>query len=179
MTRRELIALLGGTAATWPFGAWAQHGERMRRVGVLSNLGADDAEAQARTAAFEQALQELGWIIGGNLQIDYRWSGGDADRLRTHAAELVALAPDVVFATSGVSILPLQQASREVPLVFAQTIDPVGLGVVESLSRPGAMRRGSPRSNLALPQNGWSFSSKLHLPRRTRPFFATLSILLE
>jgi putative ABC transport system substrate-binding protein len=114
----------------------------MRRIGVLSNLDAHDPEAQARTLAFEQALQQAGWEIGRSLQIDYRWSGGDADRLRAHAAELIALQPDVVFATSGVSILPLQQASRSVALVFVQTIDPVGLGVVESLSRPGGNATG-------------------------------------
>lgn len=85
---------------------------------------------------FVQKLQELGWTAGHNLQIDYRWSNGNSERLRTHAAELVALAPDVVLATSGVSILPLLEANRSVPIVFAQTIDPVGLGVVESLSRP-------------------------------------------
>src|SRR5262249_50235671 len=111
--------------------------ERVRRVGVLSNPGPGDAEMQSRVAAFVQGLQQLGWTIGRDLQIDYRWSHGDADRLRADAAELVALGPDAVLATSGVSILPLVQASRGVPIVFAQTIDPVGLGVVESLSRPG------------------------------------------
>src|SRR5215468_7906833 len=138
MRRREFITLLGGAAASyasWPLAVRAQ--ERMRRVGVLSNPGPDDAEMQSRTAAFAQGLQELGWTVGRNLQIDYRWSNGDAERLRAHAAELVALAPDVVLATSGVSIMPLLRASRSVPIVFAQTIDPVGLGVVESLSRPG------------------------------------------
>ena len=134
MRRREFISLLGGAAA-WPLGARAQ--ERVRRVGVLSNPGPDDAEMQARTSAFVQTLQELGWTVGRNLQIDYRWSYGNADRLRAHAAELIALDSDVVLATSGVSILPLVQATRSVPIVFAQTIDPVGLGVVESLSRPG------------------------------------------
>ena len=134
--RREFIALLGGAAA-WPLTARAQSGERMRRIGVLSNPGPDDAEMQSRNAAFVQGLQELGWTVGRNLHIDYRWSHGDADRLRADAAELVALGPDVLLATSGVSILPLVQASRSVPIVFAQTIDPVGLGVVESLSRPG------------------------------------------
>ena len=134
---RELIALLGGAVAAWPFAARAQQPERVRRIGVLSNLGADDAEGQSRNAAFEQVLQELGWTVGRTLQIDYRWSKGDAARLRIHAAELIALAPDVVLATSGVSISPLLEASHSVPIVFAQTIDPVGLGVVESLSRPG------------------------------------------
>ena len=137
MKRREFIALIGVAAAAWPVAAHAQQGERVRRIGVLSNPGPDDAEMQSRNAVFVQGLQELGWTVGRNLHIDYRWSHGDADRLRADAAELVALGPDVLLATSGVSILPLVQASRSVPIVFAQTIDPVGLGVVESLSRPG------------------------------------------
>jgi putative ABC transport system substrate-binding protein len=135
MRRREFLGLVGGMAAAWPLDASAQ--ERVRRVGVLTNLRPDDAEIQSRLAVFVKGLEQLGWTVGRNLRIDYRWSEGDADRLRTDAAELVALGPDVTLATSGVSILPLQQASRSVPIVFAQTIDPVGLGVVESLSRPG------------------------------------------
>src|SRR5262249_39940565 len=125
MRRREFITLLGGAAASyascyasWPLAVRAQ--ERMRRVGVLSNPGPDDAEMQGRTGALAQGLQEWGWTVGRNLQIDYRWSNGDAERLRVHAAELVALAPDVVLATSGVSIMPLLRASRSVPIVFAQ-----------------------------------------------------------
>src|SRR4051812_12235174 len=129
------MALLGSTVAAWPLAAQTQ--ERVRRVGVLSNPGPDDAEMQSRTTAFVQGLQQLGWTVGRNLQIDFRWSNGNAERLRAHAAELVALEPDIVLATSGVSIMPLLEASRRVPIVFAQTIDPVGLGVVESLSRPG------------------------------------------
>src|SRR5215469_16594926 len=148
--RREFIALLGGAAA-WPLTARAQSGERMRRIGVLSNPGPDDAEMQSRNAAFVQGLQELGWTVGRNLHIDYRWSHGDADRLRADAAELVALGPDVLLATSGVSILPLVQASRSVPIVFAQTIDPVGLGVVESLSRPGGNITGFTQFEYSIP----------------------------
>src|SRR4051812_30210900 len=136
MKRREFITLIG-VAAAWPLAARAQQGERMRRIGVLSNPGPDDAEMQARTGVFERTLKDLGWAPGRDLQIDYRWSYGNADRLRAHAAELIALGPDALLATSGVSILPLMQATRSVPIVFAQTIDPVGLGVVESLSRPG------------------------------------------
>jgi putative ABC transport system substrate-binding protein len=135
MNRRAFVVSLGGAMVFAPSLVRAQ--ERVRRIGVLSNPGPDDAEMQARTAALEQKLQELGWTVGRNLLIDYRWSYGDADRLRAHAAELIALGPDAVVATSGVSILPLVQASRNVPIVFAQTIDPVGLGVVDSLSRPG------------------------------------------
>src|SRR5437764_4801553 len=126
-----------GWAAVWPLTASAQQCERQRGIGVLSAPGRDDAEMQLRTGAFATRLQELGWTVGGNLQIDYRWSYGDAERLRAHAAELIALAPDAVLATSGTSVMPLVQASRSVPIVFAQTIDPVGLGVIDSLSHPG------------------------------------------
>jgi hypothetical protein len=117
-TRRDFTTLLGSAAAAWPLPARAQQPERMRRIGVLSNLGADDAEGQSRNAAFEQVLEELGWTIGRTLQIDYRWSNGDAARLRIHAAELIALAPDVVLASSGVSISPLLEASHSVPIVL-------------------------------------------------------------
>jgi putative ABC transport system substrate-binding protein len=133
--RRTCLWLIGGAAVSLSLTAHAQ--ERIRRVGVLSNPGPDDAEMQARVRTFVRALEELGWTAGRNLQIDYRWSYGDADRLRTHAAELVALGPDVILAMSGTSIPPLVQVSRSVPIVFAQTIDPVGLGIVEKLSRPG------------------------------------------
>jgi len=138
--RREFITLVGGAAAssmTWPLVARAQQADRVRRIGVLSNPGPDDAEMQTRATVFERTLQELGWTVGRNLQIDYRWSYGSADRLAAHASELVALKPDAILAMSGTSILPLVRASRSVPIVFAQTIDPVGLGVVDSLSRPG------------------------------------------
>ena len=146
--RRDFITLLGGAAA-WPLAGRAQ--ERVRRVGVLSNPGADDAEMQSRIAAFVQGLQEVGWTVGRNLQIDYRWSNGNAERLRAHAAELVALQPDVVLATSGVSIMPLLEANGSVPIVFAQTIDPVGLGVVESLSRPGGNITGFTQFEYSIP----------------------------
>ena len=149
MRRREFITLFGGAAAAWPLAGRAQ--ERFRRVGVLSNPGADDAEMQSRIAAFVQGLQEVGWTVGRNLQIDYRWSNGNAERLRAHAAELVALQPDVVLATSGVSIMPLLEANGSVPIVFAQTIDPVGLGVVESLSRPGGNITGFTQFEYSIP----------------------------
>lgn len=137
MKRRQVIGALGGVAALWPLMVRAQQTERSRRIGVLSNLAPDDPEGQARNVVLVQGLQALGWHVGRNLQIDYRWSSGDANRLQAHAAELIALGPDVVLASSGVSILPLLQVSRSVPIVFAQTVDPVGLGVVESLARPG------------------------------------------
>ena len=134
-TRRAFIGLLGG-AATWPLAARAQHGERMRRIGVLMAVAAD-TEGQARMAAFLQGLQQLGWTDGRNLQIDTRWGAGDADRFRKYAAELVALAPDVILAVGGAVIPSLLQATRTVPIVFTQTPDPVGAGFVDSLARPG------------------------------------------
>src|SRR5262245_18118150 len=149
--RREFITLLGSAAMAWPLAAYAQQPERMRRVGVLSNPGPDDAEMQSRTATFVQGLQQLSWTVGRNLQIDYRWSNGSAERLRAHAVELLALQPDVVLATSGVSIMPLLEASRSVPIVFAQTIDPVGLDVVESLSRPGGNITGFTQLEYSIP----------------------------
>ena len=118
MKRREFITLLGGAAAGWPIAASAQQPERTRRVGVLMSLAADDPEAVARMAAFVQGLQELGWTEGRNIQIDYRRSGGVADRIRQYAAELVALAPDVILASGGQVMSQLLQATRSVPIVF-------------------------------------------------------------
>jgi putative tryptophan/tyrosine transport system substrate-binding protein len=135
--RRDFIALLGGAAAAWPLTARAQQAERVRRIGVLMALPADDPESPARVTAFAQGLQQLGWADGRDVRIDYRWGKGDADRLRRYAAELVALAPDVILATSSQSVMPLQQLTRTVPIVFVNIVDPVGAGFVESLARPG------------------------------------------
>jgi putative ABC transport system substrate-binding protein len=137
MKRRHFIALLGGAAAAWPLAARAQQPERMRRIGVLLNLAADDPESQRRMTAFVQGLQQLGWTDGRNAKIETRWGAGDADRIRKYAAELVALAPDVILAATSVVTGPLLQATRAVPIVFVQVIDPVGAGFVESLARPG------------------------------------------
>src|SRR5215470_6329031 len=135
MRRREFFMLLGGAAA-WPVAARAQQSERIRRIGVLMNTAADEPEAQARLAAFMQGLQELGWALGRNMRIDYRWSAGDPARLRKDAAELVALSPEVILAGVGATTPTLKQATRTVPIVMAQGIDPVGAGYVESLARP-------------------------------------------
>jgi putative ABC transport system substrate-binding protein len=135
--RRELLAALGGAAAAWPLAARAQQPGRMRRIGVLMNLSSDDAEGQARNAAFLQGLQELGWTVGRNVRIEYRWGAGDAELFRRHASELVALAPDVILASGGAVVPSLLQATRTVPIVFTGTPDPVGSGFVESLARPG------------------------------------------
>src|SRR5262245_57338645 len=136
MKRRSFITLLGGAAA-WPVAASAQQREQMRRIGVLMNLGSDDAEAQARNAAFLQGLQELGWTVGRNVRIEYRWGAGDAELFRRYASELVARAPDVILAVGGAVVPSLLQATRTVPIVFTGTPDPVGAGFVECLARPG------------------------------------------
>src|SRR5262245_42505853 len=135
--RRKFLAALGGVAAAWPLAARAQQGERVRRVGVLMNLTADDPEASDRVTAFAQGLQQLGWTNGHNVRIDYRWGAMDADRSRRPAAELVALAPDVVVAVGAPSVVALQHAAHTVPMVFVNVADPVGAGFVDSLARPG------------------------------------------
>src|SRR5438128_88885 len=137
MRRRELITLLGGAAIAWPLAARTQQSERMRRIGVISALREDDPEWVARRAAFEQALQALGWTIGRGLQIDYRSTGIDPATIEKFAAELVALAPDVILATSNSVIAPMLRAARTTPIVLTQVIDPVGAGYVRSMARPG------------------------------------------
>src|SRR3984893_2093412 len=144
MKRREFITLLGGAAAVaWPLAARAQQPDRVRRIGVLMASAADDSESQARIAAFLQGLQQLGWADGRNMRIDTRWATTDADDIRRHAAELAALAPDVLVAATGtVTAAPVLQATRTVPIVFVQVIDPVGAGFVVSLARPGGNATG-------------------------------------
>jgi len=139
--RREFVSVLGGAAA-WPFATRAQEGERMRRIGVLMPSAADDPEYQARMTAFVQGLAQLGWLDGHNVRIDTRWGVADADRIRKYAAELLALAPDVILANSSAALAPLLQATRTVPIVFARVGDPVGAGYVDSLARPGGNATG-------------------------------------
>jgi ABC-type uncharacterized transport system substrate-binding protein len=139
--RREFITLLGGTAAAWPLAARAQ--KRVRRIGVLQGGGdRDDPRLQSYGDAFLQALQQLGWTDGRNVKIDYRWPTGDADKARKYAAELVALAPDVILAVNSMNLSLLLQATRNVPIVFVGAADPVGAGLVDSLSRPGGNATG-------------------------------------
>ena len=140
MRRRDFITLLG-YAALWPLAARAQQGERMRRIGVLMTGAAGDPEGQARLTGFLQGLQELGWTAGRNARLDYRWAADDADR-RKYAAELVALTPDIILASTSASVAALQQASRTLPIVFASVTDPVGQGFVASLARPGGNTTG-------------------------------------
>src|SRR6516165_9501269 len=135
--RRELLAALGGAAIPWPLAAHAQQSKRMRRIGVLMPFAANDPQVQTRNAAFLQGLQQLGWTVGDNIQVDYRWSGGNEDDTRKYAVELVALAPDVIFTSGSAAVGPLQRVTRTLPIVFAATPDPVGAGFVDSLARPG------------------------------------------
>jgi putative ABC transport system substrate-binding protein len=139
--RREFITLLGGAVA-WPLAARAQQPERVRRIGVLMNLAADDPEGQARLAALLQGLQEAGWAVGRNVRIDIRWAASDPERNRKLAEELVALAPDAIFASTGQVVMPLRQVTRTVPIVFAALTDPIAIGLVESLARPGGNATG-------------------------------------
>jgi putative ABC transport system substrate-binding protein len=137
MRRRDFIKATAVSAVTWPLAARAQQREQMRRIGALMNFASDDAEEQARVAAFHQGLQQLGWTVGSNMQIDYRWGGGNADLIRKFAAELVALAPDVILSAGSPSVAALQEATRTVPVVFVGVVDPVSSGFVDSLAEPG------------------------------------------
>ena len=137
MRRREFITLLGGAATTWPLAARAQQPEQMRRIGVLMNAVADSPQGHARIVAFQQTLQQLGWSEGRNVQIDIRWGGDDVERDRRYAAELIALAPNVVMASSTLSVLALQRHANAVPIVFNNVADPVGAGFVNNLAHPG------------------------------------------
>ena len=171
MRRRDFITLLGGAAAIWPLAARAQQREPMRRIGVLMNMPADDPEGQARVAAFLQGLREAGWAVGRNAQIHIRWGMSDAERSRKNATELVALTPDVLFATTFPTVAALQQATRAVPIVFAGVIDPVGAGLVASLARPGGNTTG-----LSLQQTGYT-GKRFELFREVVPALRRLAIL--
>ena len=141
LKRRQFITLLAGTAA-WPLAVRAQQAERMRRIGVLIVRGTDDPIGQTRVAAFQQALQQLGWSDGRNVRIDIRWHENDADRARTYAQELIALAPDIFLANATVSVTALQHVTRTLPIVFVGVVDPVGGGIVDNLARPGGNTTG-------------------------------------
>ncbi len=140
--RREFVATLGAAATAWAFAARAQQAGRVRRIGVLMAITEDDPESHARLAAFAQGLQQSGWTIGQNIRIDYRWAGSNPDDLRGYAAELVALAPEVILAHSSGAVARLLQATRTIPIVFTVVADPVGAGFVESLARPGGHATG-------------------------------------
>jgi len=165
MKRRQFISLIG-SAAAWPLAARAQ--QSVRLVGIMMNLAADDPEGQARAAAFLQGLQESGWVVGRNAQIDIRWGlSGDPERIRKNVTELVALVPDVVFATTFPIVAALQQATRSVPIVFGGLIDPVGAGLVQSLARPGGNTTGFAAMEYGLSVK-WLELLKQVAPRVTR-----------
>jgi putative ABC transport system substrate-binding protein len=168
MQRRNFIKLLGGTAAVaWPLAARAQQPERVRRIGVLIPFTADDPEAQVRTALFEQSLQQLGWTVGRDLQIEHRSPGGDAASIRRAAAELVALAPDVLLVVGTATAALLLQATQTIPVVFVQSADPVGAGFVQSLARPGGNATGFTSFEYSL-SGKWAELLKQIAPHVTR-----------
>ena len=142
MRRRDFLGIVSVAAAAWPLDARAQQSERIRRIGVLSNLAADDPEGQARLAVFLRGLLELGWVDGRNVLVEVRWGAGEAGRIRRYAAELASLAPDVILATGASTMGPLHLATRTVPIVFVNVVDPVGAGFVASLARPGGNATG-------------------------------------
>ena len=142
MQRRDFITFLGGAAAAWPLAARAQEPSGVRRIGVLMNIASDDPEGKTRLAAFRRSLEQLGWVDGRNVRIDTVWAGGDVERVRRLATELVAQSPDVILASGSAAAAPLLQATRTVPIVFVNTPDPVGAGYVKSLARPGGNATG-------------------------------------
>jgi len=167
MRRREFIKGIAGSAAAWPLAARAQQLDRMRRIGVLMAYAEDNPDGKPRVAAFAQGLQELGWVEGRNIRIDYRWSAGDAERTRKYAVELVSLAPDVILAGNTSTVGPLQQATHTVPIVFAGVVDPVGSGFVESLARPGGHTTGFTQFEYGM-SGKWLELLKEVAPRVTR-----------
>jgi putative ABC transport system substrate-binding protein len=165
MKRREFITLLGGAAAasvSGPLAARAQ-ADRVRRVGIFMDLAEQDAEGQTRVAAFRKGLQDLGWIEGRNVKFDTRWTGGDPARMRRLAAEIVSLAPEVIMNGGLPTLVAMQQETRTIPIVFAQVLDPVGAGFVESLARPGGNVTGFVSFEYTMAGIGWRRSSSWRL----------------
>jgi putative ABC transport system substrate-binding protein len=171
--RREFITLLGGAVAAWPIAARSQSRERMRRVGVLTNLTQTDSEGRARDEAFVQGLRQLGWTEGDNLRIDRRWTAGDAERGRQYAMDLVALAPDVILTTGSAGLIPLLQVTRSIPIVFTIVPDPVGAGFVDSLARPGGNATGFVQFEFGL-SGKW-----LELLKEVAPVVTRVAVLRE
>ena len=167
MKRRDLITLIGGAAVAWPLAARAQQADRVRRIGALMTQAADDPEGQSRLLALAQGLQESGWTIGRNVRIDTRWGQGDAERYRRYAAELVALAPDVILVNGPAALAQLQQATRSVPILFVNVVDPMGAGFVASVARPGGNATGFMLSEYST-SGKWLELLKEIAPRVTR-----------
>ncbi|MGA7789098.1 MAG: ABC transporter substrate-binding protein [Xanthobacteraceae bacterium] len=170
MKRREFIAFVGGAAIGAPLAARAQQAATMRRIGILMNFPAGDTEAERRIAAFLKAMNELGWVDGKNLRVDYRW-GGDTEIVKSNAAELVAVMPDVIVANAPPSVQALQQIDHTIPVVFAAVTDPVALGIVANLARPGGNVTGFSPSEL-------DFSGKwLELLKEVAPLVKRVAVL--
>jgi putative ABC transport system substrate-binding protein len=167
MKRREFMTLLGGAAAAWPFAAQAQQGGGVRRVGIFMDLSEQDAEGQARVAAFKKGLQDLGWMEGRNVKFDIRWTAGDPARMRRFATELVGLAPEVIMNGGLPTLVAMQQETRTIPIVFAQVLDPVGSGFVESLAHPGGNITGFVSFEYAM-AGKWLETLKLIAPNIVR-----------
>jgi len=164
MKRREFVTLIGGAVAAWPRLAYAQQTpDRVRRIGALMAYTKDDPEDQQRVAAFQEGLKQSGWIEGRNIQGDYRWYAGDVDRARSAAKELVELKPDVILVGASLGLVMLRQETRSIPLVFVAVTDPVGLGLVESLARPGGNATGFTFFEFSV---GTKLLEALHRPRR-------------
>ena len=171
--RRDLIALLGGAAATWPLAARAQQPDRVRRIGVLMPFTADNAEGKSYVAALGQGLQEQGWMEGRNIRFDTRWGGGDVERTRAYAAELVGLAPDVIFACLNAQLAPLSRETRTLPIVFIGASDPLGSGYIASYARPGGNITGLTSIS------GDIIAKRLQLIRELLPNLARVAILVR
>jgi putative ABC transport system substrate-binding protein len=167
LKRRQFVTLLGGAAAAWPLVARAQQREQMRRIAVLMGFAENDPEGQARVAAFRETLRNLGWTQGRSFRIDYRWGGGDADRLRTGASELLAVAPEVVVSGGVSAFSAILKMTRSVPIVFVGVTDPVGGGLVESLARPGGNATGFTQFEYGI-SGKWLEVLKQVAPRVTR-----------
>jgi putative tryptophan/tyrosine transport system substrate-binding protein len=167
MRRRDLIKGIAGSAIAWPLAAHVQQAQSVRRIGVLMNLSESDPEGQSRMAAVRDGLRKLGWIEGRNLQVESRWGAGDSQRIRAYAAELVAMKPSVIFASAASVAVALQRETRTVPIVFAQTIDPVGLGLVASISQPGGNITGFALYEFAIAAH-WVELLKQFAPNLTR-----------
>ncbi|HWH78880.1 MAG TPA: ABC transporter substrate-binding protein [Candidatus Binatus sp.] len=167
MNRRTFIKLTGGAAAAWPLTAIGQQPARTRRIGALMYLSENDPESKLYTAALQDGLQKLGWNVGRNVEIDYRWTSGDAARIHKYATELVGLAPDVLFVAGGSHVGPLQQATHTLPIVFVQVADAVGAGFVKSLARPGGNATGFTNGEFDI-STKWLELLKQMAPRMTR-----------
>jgi putative tryptophan/tyrosine transport system substrate-binding protein len=162
MRRREIITLIGGAAAIWPFAARAQQGDRMWQIGVLMAQAEDDPLAHASIKAFHDGLNKLGWTDGRTVRIDYRWAASDPDRMRTYAADLVRMAPDVIVAHTPPGLAAVQRQTRTIPIVFVQIVDPVGAGLIQSTSpNPAATPLALPSTSSRWVANGLSCSRRL------------------